>query len=446
MVRHHEPGPRAPRPFPYDRVDVIVVGAGPAGIAAAVAVAEQGRRVLVLDEGLDVGGQIWRHRDRSHVPQIARRWFARLDESSAIVSCGVSVVDLRHDDGAVAVVAERAGEGHVLRASRLIIATGARERFVPFPGWTLPGVYGIGGAQALLKQGTSFAGRRVIIAGSGPLILPAAASLAAAGARLALVAEQAPPPAVRRFALGLWRRPALIAQAARYRLAFAGTPYRTGQWVTRADGDDRLRSVTITDGRRTRTIACDVLCTGYGLVPNTELARLAGCETANGAVVTDGRQQTTVPGIFAAGEPLGIAGVDAALAEGEIAGRYAAGAVSVPAAVVAQRDRARAAALALEAAFALRPDVRALAEPDTIVCRCEDVPLSALDPAWSAREAKLYTRAGMGPCQGRICGAALEHRFGWPRDTVRPPILPVSLSTVLHAPSAASASLTPSAP
>src|SRR5262245_7132224 len=133
-------------------VDVMVVGAGPAGIAAAVRAAEARRRVIVLDEAPNVGGQIWRHRSRDTLGAEARSWVDRLSQTTAEVRRGVAVVDVvvGGDDAPIVVVAERhRGGAEVIRASALVIATGARERFVPFPGWTLPGVMGIGGAQAL---------------------------------------------------------------------------------------------------------------------------------------------------------------------------------------------------------------------------------------------------------------------------------------------------------
>jgi NADPH-dependent 2,4-dienoyl-CoA reductase/sulfur reductase-like enzyme len=422
------------------RVDVAVVGAGPAGIAAAVRASEAGARVVVLDESPRAGGQIWRHRAGGYVPAAARRWLDRLASSSATVLAGRSVIDVVAADDGFALGIECAEAPRTVLARAVVLATGARERFLPFPGWTQPGVYGIGGVQALLKAGTSFAGKRVVLAGSGPLLLPVAAALQAAGARVLLVAEQAPFARVAAFGAGLWRRPRALVEAARYRAGFLRTPYRTGTWVVEARGDGVLRSVVVTDGRTTRTIDCDVLGTGYGLVPSTELARLLGCATQDGTVVVDAAQCTTVPGVYCAGEPTGIGGVDLALVEGEIAGSQAAGGTADPApaeaALRSQRGRLRTLASAMDRAFAPRDELRALATPDTIVCRCEDVRLGALDRAWSPRQAKLYTRAGMGPCQGRICGAALEHLCGWPADTVRPPIAPTSFASLLAEPAA----------
>lgn len=436
---------------PRITADVAVIGAGPAGIAAAARAAEAGRRVVVLDAAPNAGGQIWRHRSGGLLDADAHRWLARLARTSAEVYQGVAVVDATASlagsatgsgtpDGFTLVAEPHRGDGAVtVRARTVVIATGARERFLPFPGWTLPGVLGIGGAQALLKQGASFAGKRVVIAGSGPLMLPVAASLARAGARVRLVAEQAPPAAVRELSLSLLRHPGTLVQAAVYRLAFIQAPYATGTWVTEAVGGDRVRQVVATDGRTTRAVPCDMLCTGYGLVPNIELPRLLGCDTATGVTLVGDRQETSLPGVFAAGEVTGVGGVALAVVEGEIAGAAAAGVARIDPSLVRRRAALRETATSLDRAFALRPELRALPRSDTIVCRCEDVRHSALAGLRESRQAKLYTRAGMGACQGRVCGPALELLFGWPRDTVRPPLEPARLSTL----SASAAAMAP---
>lgn len=339
---------------------------------------------------------------------------------------GASVSDI----GPGRVAATRHDGSLVVRADRIVIATGARELFLPFPGWTLPNVFGVGGAQALLKSGTSFAGKRVIVAGAGPLVLPVTASLARAGARVSLVAERASTGRVLGFAAGLWRRPKDLWQAARYRAAFASTRYAWGTWVVGAAGEGRVREVTLTDGSRQWTERCDVLCVAAGLVPNVELPRLAGCETRDGAVVVNARLETSALGVHCAGEPLGIGGVEVALVEGALAGLAAAGEF-LPRALLRSRERGREYAKRLDAAFGPTPEWRVLPPADTIVCRCEDVTLGALVPGWSARQAKLYTRAGMGACQGRVCGAALQAFFGWSPDTVRPPLVPTPIASLV---------------
>ncbi|HEY9449675.1 MAG TPA: FAD-dependent oxidoreductase, partial [Gemmatimonadaceae bacterium] len=344
----------------------------------------------------------------------------RLDRSGARSIAMATVTDATPD--CVLSVAHAEGSTSV-RAGAVVIATGARELFIPYPGWTLPGVMGMGGAQALLKGGMRVSGKRVVVAGSGPLILPVAAAMAHAGARLVAVVEQTPTAVLAGFARTLWRHPSKLADGARYRAAFARTSYRTGCWVARAEGDGRVERVILTDGRRRWSEECELLCCSYGLVPNVDLAALLGCAVDEGRVVVDPSQRTSVPRIYAAGEPTGVAGELAALTEGQIAGLAAAGRES---AAEPSLERAREAwrvfAQQLATSFRPRNELRALAEPETIICRCEDVPLSRLDPSWTVRQAKLYTRIGMGPCQGGVCGPACHYLFGWPSGHVRPPL------------------------
>jgi NADPH-dependent 2,4-dienoyl-CoA reductase/sulfur reductase-like enzyme len=317
----------------------------------------------------------------------------------------------------------------------VILATGARELFLPYPGWTLPNAMGIGGAQAMLKAGLDVCGKRVIIAGSGPLMLPVAAAMTKAGARLIVVAEQTPARRLGAFAISLWSQPAKLMLAARYRLAMPMDAHRMGTWVERADGTGRVETVTLTSGRRRWVEQCDLLCCSYGLIPCAELARLFGCAIADGRVVVDEMQRTTVPGVFSAGEATGVAGDAAAIAEGEIAGVVASSdsPAFIPPDLRRRQKEGQRFALRLRETFRLREALRTLAAPDTIVCRCEDVRLSQLDPSWSGRQAKLYTRAGMGPCQGAVCGPALEHLFKWQPGSVRPPLFAPSLGAWMSA-------------
>ena len=415
--------------------DVAVVGLGPAGVAAAVRAAEAGARVVVLDDGHAPGGQIWRHREagRAALPAQAQRWIARLVALPA-ARCRILHRTTVVDAPAPGVLVGIAGEDAVrIEAAATILATGARERFLPFPGWTLPGVLGVGGAQALVKSGAKVAGLRVVVAGSGPLLLPVAATWARAGARVVCVVEQATRGRVARFAAALLAHPGKIKEALVYRAAFAGSPYRLGVWVTEVLPKGHALAVTLTDGRRSWEVPCDVLACGFGLLPNLELARLLECRVEGGAVVVDPEQRTTVSGVFAAGEACGVGGADLALVEGEISALAAVGRSDAAALMAPRREHLRAFARRLDTAFALRDELRSLARPDTLVCRCEDVALGRLRPEWTPRQAKLYTRAGMGPCQGRVCGAALETIFGWPPDTVRPPLYPVRLDALKEA-------------
>jgi D-hydroxyproline dehydrogenase subunit alpha len=191
--------------------------------------------------------------------------------------------------------------------------------------------------------------------------------------------------------------------------------------------------VEATNGKLSRKIECDYLACAYGLVPNIELAQLAGCRIENGFVAVDEHQRTSVDRIFCAGEPVAIGGVDAAIVQGTIAGLAASGRIEEIARYEKERAKAADFAFRLVRAFALRDEVLKLAEPDTIVCRCEDARYGELEGHATARAAKLHTRCGMGACQGRICGAACRALFGWEAPTVRPPLVPVPLESMAEA-------------
>ena len=404
------------------RVDVLVVGGGPAGIAAASRAAEAGAGVAIIDAGLRPGGQIWRHADTRSLPRTATQWIERSRRAGVHWMPQSTVIDGSLATGLV--VVSRSGGTRIVHAGRVIVATGARELLLPYPGWTLPNVMGVGGVQALVKGGLDVRGKRAIVAGSGPLLLPVAAALAAAGARVSHVLEQAPTSSLAGFVLSLLRQPAKLLLAARYRAAIPLRAYHAGVWVERATGAQRVESVTLTDGRTRWSEECDLLCCSYGLVPGTELARLLGCTIIDGKVAVDDRQQTSVPGVYCAGESTGIAGDAAAIAEGEVAGlaAFMPDDHPIPATVVRARNDGRVFERRLRTTFRLRPEVLALADDDTIICRCEDVRLGVLDRTWTGRQAKLYTRVGMGACQGAVCGPILQQLHGWSPGTGRPPL------------------------
>ena len=412
--------------------DVAVIGAGPAGIAAAVRAAVGGARVCILDQRARPGGNIWRGDVRS-LPAHARGWLRRLEHSGAQSLFGATVFDIASHGAGFEVGAEQGSAQLQVRARTLVLATGARELFLPFPGWTLPNVFGVGGAQALLKSGMNVRGKRVVIAGSGPLLLPVAASFAKAGAHVLTVAEQAALRSVATFALGLIGQPATLLQAARYRVGFAGTPYHTASWPLRASGEGRVERVELSQGGRSVSHDCDILCAAFGLIANTELPRLLGCEHGEDGTFVNAHQETSVAGVYCAGETTGIGGAELALVEGELAGLSAVGGRG-GSGLLQRADSLRTTAATLRRAFALRPELSQLAEPDTIVCRCEDVAYRDINPEWNARTARLYIRAGMGACQGRVCGAALAHLRGWDPPVVRMPVEPVQLSSLLAEP------------
>lgn len=403
--------------------DVAVVGAGPAGVAAACRVAERGARVALVDEGFRPGGQIYRHRE-GRAPAAIGEWMARLARLKVDVIRRTAVYDALRLDGKFQLRTESVH----LEARKIVLATGARELLLPFPGWTLPNVFSAGGLQALVKSGLEVAGKPVVIGGSGPLLLPVAATLAKAGAKVELVCEQASRASLARALPWLARSPRKLVEALRYQAAFGPSRYRTSTWITEANGTDRLEAVVTNSARR---VSCEFAGVSFGLVPNVELAVLLGCELRGGFVVVDRRQQSTVPGVFVAGEPCGIAGVDVALGQGLVAGDAACGDATVTADGEAARGWYEDKPPPLLRSFALRHEVLELARADTVVCRCEDVRLSRFDPEWSVREAKLATRAGMGPCQGRICGPALDAILGYGADCVRCPAKPATFESLL---------------
>ncbi|TRX73455.1 NAD(P)/FAD-dependent oxidoreductase [Pseudomonas mangiferae] len=407
-----------------EHYDLLIVGAGPAGMAAALAAAPSGARIALLDDNPVPGGQIWRDGPGAHLPPLARRLRDGLERHAIPVWSGTRVVAAA---GPQALLLEDPTRGWRVRYDRLILCTGARERLLPFPGWTLPGVTGAGGLQALIKGGLPVAGERLVIAGSGPLLLASAATARAAGAHLLRIAEQAPLAALARFTAGLPRWPGKALQAAR----LFDHRYRAGSHVLEALGDDRLEGVRLWQDGSTVELACERLACGFGLVPNTQLAEALECALRDDAVAVDDWQATSRPHHYAAGECTGFGGSELALVEGAIAGHAAVGEQTQARRLFPRRQRWQRFADALARDFALDPRLKTLARPDTLVCRCEDVPYAALAGRDGWTDAKLVSRCGMGACQGRICGGAARVLFGWTPPAPRPPLSPARIETLL---------------
>jgi D-hydroxyproline dehydrogenase subunit alpha len=406
--------------------EVLVIGGGPAGLAAATRAAECGVRVAIVDDNFSLGGQIWRSGSDGENSE-ASPWLERLRQSNVTVLSALRVFQ-QVETGVL--LAEGMNEIHELHYNKLVVATGARERFLPFPGWTLPNVFGAGGLQALVKSGLPIRGKRIVVAGSGPLLLAVAAYLRRHGGEILTICEQASASTLARFAVSLLRQPDKLAQAIRLKSELAGIAFSSGSWPVMADGGQTLKSVTISRQGKKTTLECDYLACGFHLVPNVELAALLGCKIEGGFVAVDELQRTSVPGVFCAGEPTGIGGVELSVVEGEIAGLAAAGQTLIPRSLKQKRTKILKFANALGKAFRLRSELRNLASAETIVCRCEDVVYSRLHRYGTWRAAKLQTRCGMGPCQGRVCGPATEFFFSWRPDSVRPPIFPVRLASL----------------
>lgn len=459
------------------KTDIVVVGAGPAGLSAALRAADAGAAVTVVDEYVKPGGQYFRQPQA----QFGRVNAAILGKS---YTAGKALIErvAKHDrialmtgtlvwggfEGGILEV-ERDDRCERIASERTIVATGAYERPIPFPGWTLPGVTTAGAAQTLLKAQFVLAGRRIVMSGSGPFQLPVATQLLKAGAEIVEILETVSAREFFRPFPRPWRHIDKIEEAARYfaTLLAHRVPLRFRQAVVEARGGDRVEEAVIApldvDGRplldRTRAVAVDAILVNSGFVPSLQIPRLLGCETrwdAPGScwvAACDGDQRSSKPLVFVAGEATGIAGHRVALAEGEIAGLHAAADLGYltpddlaahlrqP---LADRERHQSFADHVKRSFAPRAGRYDAIAGDTIVCRCEEVTAAdilgvAVEWGGSLRAVKQCTRAGMGQCQGRICeatvarlaarasGRALE-AVG--RDTARPQVKPVSLKAL----------------
>ena len=413
--------------------DVIVVGAGPAGLHAALASAREGANVALLDDYPRAGGQIWRQGPGGSLQAPLHTLLAELHGLRNVIHFPSARVVTPLAPRGLLVESAQLG-GVCMTYGRLILATGARERLLPFAGWTLPGVTGAGGLQALIKGGMPVRGERVVIAGSGPLLIAALATARTAGARVLAVVEQASALRVARFGASLLSEPSKLRQAVSMTRGFAGVRYWSGSMVEAARGQGRVQQVTIRRGERRVTLDCERVACGFGLVPNVALAQALGCAIDEaGGIVVDDAQRTSVDGIFAAGECTGVGGAELAAVEGELAGLAARGAMLDCSALHARRARWRRFAARVETAFALQPAASTPPADDTLLCRCEDVSIGDVRGFNNWRDAKLQTRCGMGACQGKVCGTAANVYFGWACAAPRPPFSPARIGTLMAA-------------
>lgn len=412
--------------------EILIVGAGPAGLAAAASAATSGAQIDIIDENFQSGGQIWRGGAATNPDPRARALWENLHiKRNVRFHFQTRVV---HAISAHELVAESAGKTLVFQAQKLILASGARELLLPFPGWTLPGVIGAGGLQALCKNGFPVAGKRIVLAGSGPLLLAATASLVERGAIVTHILEQAKPAQLGRFTVSLLATPGKILQAWQLAKNLRKTNYSSNSYVLSAQGEHQVTSVQVQIKGKQHTIACDYLACGFGLLPNIELAAALGCalerRQAHASVKVDQWQCSSLAELYVAGEGTGVGGVDLALAEGNIAGLAAVGWQDQARALFGERARWQAFARRLQKAFVLRPELGQLCAPDTQVCRCEDVSFAQLQGHQDWRSAKLQTRCGMGACQGRVCGAATEFLFGWGKESGRQPFAAAQIGSL----------------
>ena len=419
--------------------ELVVVGGGPAGMAAALSAATAGVAVTLLDAGARLGGQIYRQplRDADGGgapigPHLPARFAALRDAGVGIVTGRVvwAVAPVAGGYELLLATPEGAGAGRLV-AQALVLATGASELVLPFQGWELPGVTTAGAAQALLKGEGVLLGRRIVVAGSGPFLLPVAASLVRGGARVAAVVEAGNPLRRPAALAGLCATPRVVRDALSYLavLAAARVPLLTRAAITAAFGNARVEEVVVSrldthwrprpGGERRYEV--DAACVSFGFVPRLELARQLGMpdHTAPGRPGAAARHDggvTAIPGVFVAGEVTGIGGARLAELEGQRAGAAAALHLGRGRARLPHRGaiaRAAKVASALEALYPLASGWLDWSNEATVVCRCEDVTVEALRRALeggarSVRELRSFTRCGMGYCQGRTCGPVLQ--------------------------------------
>ena len=427
---------------------VIVIGAGPAGLAAARAARARGQRVVLLDASDYVGGQYWRHlppaRPSRRESALHHDWStfqslrARLEHDpmcEIVTSAHVWNLDRGRINVLIGEADASAREARHYDADAVVLANGAFDRVLPVPGWDLPGVFSAGGAQAFAKGERIAVGERVVVAGAGPFLLPVASSLVQAGSTVLGVYEASRlSQLVRAWGARPWELLGTahkVTELAGYALTHLREriPYVTGHTVTAIHGEDRVRAVTISKldaawrplAGSESTLEVDAVCLGHGFTPRLELALAAGCRlTEQRFVEVDEEQRTSVTSFFAAGEITGIGGVDAALSEGGIAGHVAAGGRledPVLRVLVARRRALARFAERLARAHAIGERWSDWLEDDTIICRCEEVDYarlratSAQTQSSGLRSLRLVSRAGLGVCQGRVCGRNVEAIF-----------------------------------
>ncbi len=458
--------------------DVVVIGAGPAGMAAAIAASQAGAAVLVLDEQAAPGGQVHRAiesrilKGRDDIDGLALVRAFRASSAERWPGAAVWQIEPMPEasDRGFTVSIIRAGAAQRLAARQVIVATGANERPVPIVGWTLPGVMTVGAAQILLKTGGNVPAGRTVIAGQGPLVLLYASQMLAAGVRPAAILDTTAPGALRSALRHLPGALADLGQIARG-LGFmaairkAGVPVMRGVRDVKAEGRGRLEEVHHLSAGRWRTMPADLLLLHEGVTPHTHPAMSAGAAHGWDAAqlcwrpLLDGDGETTVRGLRVAGDGGGIAGWRLAAMDGERVGLAAARALGLsrrhgPSEADLQRRSARHRPLRRFLDAYNRPRTAILCPADdVVVCRCENRTAGDIRAAVEAgclgpNQVKVMTRCGMGPCQGRECALTLSALVAEARRmtpdavghlTIRPPLKPLTLGELASLPASVQA-------
>ena len=460
-------------------VELVIVGGGPAGLSAALEASQAGTEVVLIDEYSTLGGQFYKQ-----VPDSFRLRNSKAEGEQYVE--GVELIE-RVKNSKIEFLPNtlvwsvfpdrtlglyREGRTEEVRARKLILAPGAQEVPVPFPGWTIPGVMMGGAAQSLLVRQRILPGRRVVMAGVGPLQLKVASQLLEAGAAVLEILEASnhPPVSMENAlrSMGHWGK---MREGMRYWMMIkkARIPFRHSHVPVRALGKEQLEAVVVAQvdaewrvvPGTERTLEADTLCLSYGFLPSLQLTRNFGCrlefKPQAGGWVTwhDADQQTSVEGVYVAGEVGGIGGADVAIEEGLIAALAAIRALGKAGTNGnAKKEREARKRLAHASKFAevagsmmhLKPGLLDLITEDTIICRCESVSAGRIMDAIGAendftlRGVKIQTRAGMGPCQGRMCGFVISRliarKQGVPLDSIlmdtpRFPVKPIPLKALV---------------
>jgi len=417
---------------------VVVVGGGPAGLSAALNAALSGASVLLIDSSSRLGGQYWRHLPETWLEQ--SELHLDLDTGLLLISAvanhpkieiwsGAEIWSATHEDGAATLRLITNGVEKIITTKALVLATGAYDRTLPFPGWDIPGVMTPGGAQSLIKGNGIAVGKRVVVAGSGPSLLPVAAGLAQVGCEVIELLEANSPLRWLKSLPTLIQNLSKIGEAAHYIAIFnrfgVRPKFNRAVVAAHANQDGELESVSIAkiDSnfkiKKIERVKCDVAAIGWGFTADTSLAgalllKQLVTKDEGVAVLVDENQESSIAGIFAAGEITGIGGSELSIAEGVIAGLAAAKYIGCKAEISNNHHKTRAKkqkfAKALISSYPVKSGWQSWLTDETIICRCEEVKYSKLKfavtelGATDSRTAKLLSRCGMGMCQGRICG------------------------------------------